>query len=106
MIKPDVFLRRQANLYQRADIAFVGADSFVPGKGAFSVDEESAALAAAIARCADRKVVVIDHGKLGAKGCCRILASKEIDCLVTDGGLDAKLRKALEREPFKLIVAT
>lgn len=87
-----------------ADIAFFGVDSFLPGKGAFSLDESSAAVASAVARCADRRVAVLDHTKLNAKGCCLILASGEIDCLVTDSGIGHQTRSKLKSEPFKLIL--
>jgi len=89
----------------RADIAFVGADSFVPGRGAFSVDETSAALAAALARCADHRVLVMDHSKFGASGSHLILAPAEIDCLITDSGLAAPLRSRIEEDPYKVILA-
>ena len=89
-----------------ADLAIVGADSFIPGKGAYSLDEASAAVAAAVAGCAERKVVVADHSKIDAKGCCLILPSKGIDFLITDNGIAPAFERRLRDESFELIVAT
>jgi DeoR/GlpR family transcriptional regulator of sugar metabolism len=88
-----------------ADFAFVGADSFLPGKGAFSLDENGAAVASAIARSADRRVVVMDHSKFNAKCCCLVLAAADINCLITDDGVSEQVRSGLQAEPFKLILA-
>ena len=88
----------------RADIAFVGVDSLVPGRGGFSADADSAAIAGALAHCADRRVVVMDHSKFEAQGCHLVVAAKEIDYLITDAGIGARTRAALAGEPYKLLV--
>jgi DeoR/GlpR family transcriptional regulator of sugar metabolism len=88
-----------------ADIAFIGADSFIPGRGAFSLDEGSASVAGAVARCADQRVVVVDHGKFEARGLCMVLPTDQIDVLVTDDGLGEETRGRLQQEPCRLIVA-
>lgn len=88
-----------------ADIAFVGADSYLPGRGAFSLDEASASVAAAVADCADRRVVVVDHTKFGARGCCLVIPSHRVDVLVTDDGLDASMRRRLVSEPYTIQIA-
>lgn len=90
----------------RADIAFVGADSLVPGKGGFSLDEASAAVAGALARCADRKVVVLDHSKFDARGRHLVIPAAEIHCLITDPGLDEQTRSRLQSEDYELVIAS
>lgn len=75
----------------QADIAFVGADSFVPGKGAYSLDEESAAVASALAACASRTVLVVDRSKIDAKGYFLVAAANDIDEVITDADLPRTL---------------
>ncbi|MBN1943752.1 MAG: DeoR/GlpR transcriptional regulator [Phycisphaerae bacterium] len=88
-----------------ADISFTSADAFLMGRGTFGVDEISASMSAAVAMCADRKVVTIDHSKFTGKGCYPVLPVSEIDCLVTDAGLDENLSRQLSHAPFELILA-
>lgn len=78
-----------AQLEQYApDLAFLGCDGYLPGKGIYTDDVESHAISRAIARCAARRVVLFDHQKVGQRRFCRILAPREIDCIVTDAKLD------------------
>jgi len=89
----------------RADIAFVGGDSLLIGKGLYSCDQDSAAVLSAIGACAARRVAVVDHTKIGARGMFLGLPQERIDCVITDSGVDAETRQALEAQGIKLIVA-
>lgn len=89
----------------RADIAFVGADSLVAGKGLYSADQDSAAILAALGACAERVVAVVDHTKIGAGGLFLGLPQDRIDCVITDSGLSEETRAILQAQPFRLIVA-
>jgi DeoR/GlpR family transcriptional regulator of sugar metabolism len=89
----------------KAQIAFVGTDSFIPGKGFFALDEESAALCSAIAGCGDQCVVVMDHTKIGAVASHLALRSEQASVLIVDSGLDRSEQARLANEPFKLILA-
>jgi DeoR/GlpR family transcriptional regulator of sugar metabolism len=89
----------------RADIAFIGADSLMIGKGLYSADQESAAVLSAIGACAQRRVAVVDHTKIGARGMFLGLPQERIDCVVTDAGLSEETRAALQDQPFRLVVA-
>lgn len=95
-------------MFQQAhvDIAFIAADSFIPGKGAFSVSESTAAVAHAMAACADKVVLVLDHTKIYARGHRQILPVDGIDCLITDSGVSSEDRAIMENEPYKLLIAT
>lgn len=95
-------IERLANM--RADIAFVGVDSLVAARGGFSADATSAAVAAALARCAQRTVVVMDHTKFDAQGCHLVVAASDMDYLITDAGLSPQMHKRLAGEPYQLIV--
>jgi DeoR/GlpR family transcriptional regulator of sugar metabolism len=88
-----------------ADISFTSSDAFLMGRGTFGVDETSASMSSAVGLCADRKVVTIDHSKFGGKGCYPVLSISDIDCLVTDSGLNETLRRQVSDAPFELILA-
>jgi DeoR/GlpR family transcriptional regulator of sugar metabolism len=89
----------------RADVAFVGADSLVAGKGLYSADQDSAAILAAIGACAERVIAVVDHTKIGAGGLFLGLPQERIDCVITDAGVAEETRALLQAQPFRLIVA-
>lgn len=90
----------------RADVAFLGADSLVPGKGIYTMDEASALSSAALAQCADRRLVVVDHTKIHARGCYRVISTKDINGVVTDSDLPENVLRELKAEPYELILAT
>jgi DeoR/GlpR family transcriptional regulator of sugar metabolism len=89
----------------RADIAFIGADSLTIGKGLYSVDQESAAVLSAIGGCAARRVAVVDHTKIGARGLFLGLPQEWIDCVITDAGLDLQTQAAMAAQCAEMIVA-
>jgi DeoR/GlpR family transcriptional regulator of sugar metabolism len=88
-----------------AQVAFVGADRFVPGRGFYARDEESAALCAAIAGCAERVVVVMDHSKFAGTAPHLALACADVDTLVVDSGLSPEQRARLSGESFTHLIA-
>jgi DeoR/GlpR family transcriptional regulator of sugar metabolism len=90
----------------RADVAFISGDSMLPARGLFAADEPSAAVSAAIARSADRCIVVLDHSKLGADGHHRIIPCEAIDTLIVDSGLSDEARAQLGAQAFQLIVVS
>jgi DeoR family fructose operon transcriptional repressor len=89
----------------RADIAFLSADSFIPDKGAFSIDLASAAVAQAIAKCANEVVMAVDHKKFSTSGCYLAVPNNQINYLITDSNIDAEHRNELANQPYKLIIA-
>ncbi|MDD2706640.1 MAG: DeoR/GlpR family DNA-binding transcription regulator [Verrucomicrobiae bacterium] len=90
----------------RVNLAFLGIDSFIPGRGVFANTQDDANLLGAMARCSERCVVVADHSKFNAKGLFLGVANRQIHGFVTDAGLDPEIRQRLEQsEPFKLILA-
>lgn len=89
----------------RADIAFVSADLFIPDKGAYAANEWSAAVGRRIARSAERRVLLLDHGKFAGSASYLTLAAGETDVLITDSGVDPETREALDAGPYELIVA-
>ncbi len=88
-----------------ADIAFFGADCMIPGRGAYSLDEQSSDVARAIASVADVKVLLADHSKIGSHGCFQVLGIDEMDYFVTDSGVDAGFKEELEQNLKGLIIA-
>jgi DeoR family fructose operon transcriptional repressor len=91
--------------HYRADIAFVGLHGLIPSEGAFSANRVGADVGAALSRCANRRVIVADHSKIGVSAPYLILPPQQIDTFVTDSDVPAKLRQALAKEPYEVIYA-
>ena len=67
-----------------ADIAFVGCDALLPQLGAFSHDQESAAISQALCDCASELVLLCDSNKVGQNGAFRLFAPENISRVITD----------------------
>lgn len=82
------------------DAAFLGCDGLLPGTGAFSQDADSAAISHAMVDCADQRILLCDHTKVGKSCCHRILSPGEIDCVITDRADDS-----FNGVPYRVIAA-
>lgn len=82
-----------------ADIAFLGADGLVPGRGINCPSPELAAVKELQARAARRTVVVADSSKIGADAEPHWALIPGPYTLITDDGLDAAARRAIEDDP-------
>ncbi len=88
-----------------ADIAFLGADSIIGGRGVFAADESGAAMLGKLSSIADRVVVAADHEKFHIALPFLGVANDEIDTLITDAELDDETRQLLESEPYRVLIA-
>ena len=89
-----------------ADIAFVGFEALYNGRGAFSTSRAGAGVGAAVASCANRRVLVGDSSKFEASATYLIVQPDQIDTVITDDGVDATIRQQLIQEPYKVIYAS
>lgn len=89
----------------RADVAFLGTNALSLGHGLSTPDADEAATKRAIVGAARRTVVVSDSSKVGRESTIRFAALDEIDVLVTDAGVDAADRRALEKAGVEVVVA-
>jgi len=67
-----------------ADIAFLGCDGFLPEKGAFSHNAESAAISQAMIECSTKHVILCDSSKIGHAASFHIISSRDVNVLITD----------------------
>ena len=88
-----------------ADIAFVGFEALNCGRGAFGASRAGANVGAVIAGCANRRILVGDSSKIEASMPFLIVQPDQIDVVITDDGVDAKIRQQLTQEPYKMIYA-
>ncbi|MEU4097336.1 DeoR/GlpR family DNA-binding transcription regulator [Streptomyces sp. NPDC026673] len=73
------------------DLVFLGVDAFDATHGAAAQHEGEASINRALARRAQRVVVVADASKLGKRAFARICPVEDVDVLVTDGNAAAEL---------------
>lgn len=81
------------------DIAFIGTDGLVPGRGLNCPSAELAAVKELHSRAARHSVVVADSSKLGADAQLHWALLNGPYTLITDDGLTAADRRALATEP-------
>lgn len=90
----------------KADVAFIGMDSYIPHKGAFTPDRMGSEIALALAECANQRVCVCDHTKFNNHARYLALNPAHIDTLITDAGTASEIREQLDKEPFDVIYAS
>lgn len=89
----------------RADVAFLGTNALSHGHGLSTPDSDEAATKSALVAAARRVVVLADSTKIGRESAIRFAALRDLDCLVTDSGIAAGDRRALERAGLEVVVA-
>ncbi|GAA4836950.1 DeoR/GlpR family DNA-binding transcription regulator [Kitasatospora terrestris] len=87
------------------DLLIIGAHGVSERAGLTTPNLAEAQTNRALIAAARRVVAVADHSKWGVVGLSAFAALTEIDCFVTDDGLDAPARAALEESVGRLIVA-
>ena len=89
----------------RADVAFLGTNALSIDHGLSTPDHEEAATKRAMVTSARRVVCLADSSKVGTESPVRFAELAEVDVLVTDDGIAAADRRALERAGVEVVVA-
>jgi DeoR family transcriptional regulator, fructose operon transcriptional repressor len=89
----------------RVDVAFLGANGITARHGFSTPDETEAATKRAMARAAQRTVVLADSSKLGREHLVRFATVEDVDVLVTDGEADPDTVAALQEAGIEVVVA-
>ncbi|MQA32899.1 DeoR/GlpR family DNA-binding transcription regulator [Modestobacter roseus] len=89
----------------RADVVFLGTNGISAGHGFSTPDEAEAAVKRAMARAAQRVVVLGDSSKLGREHLVRFAAVEDVDVLVTDDEADPAVVAELESQGIEVLVA-
>jgi DeoR family transcriptional regulator of aga operon len=89
----------------RLDICFLGCSGILPGFGFSMRDHLESAVARAFLSVSERSVVVADHSKIGKRTLARFATFAEIDCLITDSGVDQGDRERLAAAGLEMIIA-
>ena len=87
------------------DIALIGVDGFDIAHGLSTYTMAEAHAAALYINHAEKAWVVSDHSKAGKVAPALISPLSRIHCLITDSGLDPKLRAAFEAAGLQVIIA-
>ena len=89
----------------KVDVAFLGTNGVSPGHGFSTPDEAEAATKRAMARAAQRSVVLADSSKLGREHLVRFAAVADVDVLVTDAEAEGDALAELEALGVEVVVA-
>ena len=87
------------------DTLFMGADGITVERGVSTDNVQEANIYRAMARCADRVVVVADATKIGVHTLQAVLPCEEIDVLVTDACAPIHLLQAFRERGVEVVVA-
>jgi DeoR family transcriptional regulator, fructose operon transcriptional repressor len=99
----DWALRQLADL--RIDVGFIGTNGLTVARGLSTPDPAEAAIKREMCRAAQQVVVLADHTKVGEEDAVRFASIEEVDALVTDAGLAASDRQALEEAGVEVVLA-
>jgi DeoR family fructose operon transcriptional repressor len=89
----------------RVDVVFLGTNGISPSHGFSTPDEAEAATKRAMARAAQRVIVLADSSKLGREHLVRFAAVEDVDVLVTDAGADPGVVTELEAMGMEVVVS-
>jgi DeoR family fructose operon transcriptional repressor len=89
----------------RTDVVFLGTNGISAAHGFSTPDEAEAATKRAMARAAQRVVVLADSSKIGREFLVRFAEVPDVDALVTDSGADPTLVAELEQLGIEVVVA-
>lgn len=89
----------------RVDLAFVGVSAVSARGELFTGSMAEAGFKRKILAAAQQRIVLADSSKIGRQSLCRFADARETQALITDGGLDAEHRAALEKNGVKVIIA-
>lgn len=88
----------------RVDVAFLGTNGLSTTHGLSTPDVDEAATKAAMVACARRVIVLADSRKIGAESTNRFARLEDVDLLITDTGMSARQRAAIERSGLEVRV--
>lgn len=89
----------------RVDLALLGTNGVTVDHGFSTPDSTEAATKRAIVESARQVVVLADASKVGVEATVRFAATKEVDVLLTDSGIDSRQRKELVAAGLEVVVA-
>ena len=89
----------------RVDVVFLGTNGISAGHGFSTPDEAEAATKRAMARAAQRVIVLGDSSKLDREHLVRFAAPEDVDVLVTDADADPEMVAELEKTGVEVVLA-
>lgn len=89
----------------RADLAVLGTNGISVGHGLSTPDADEAATKRAMVRSGRQVLVLADSSKVGRETAVRFATLDEVDVLITDAGVEASARSALDEAGLEVVSA-
>lgn len=86
------------------DVSFLGADAINEKHGVFNSNFTEIGIKRKIIACGKKKILLSDHTKFRKKALTKVCDLDVFDAIITDCGLDAKVRETLENGTCKLFL--
>ncbi len=87
------------------DVAFLGVEGLHPDTGAAAAYEDEARINRMLASRANRVVIVAHSSKFENRSFATIAPFSEIDVIITDAGIDPRVKKSLEEQGVEIVIA-
>jgi DeoR family fructose operon transcriptional repressor len=88
-----------------ADVAVLGANGVLPGRGAYTTLPDEAAVKERMLAAADRRILAVTAPKFGTASLCRFATLDRFDRIVSDDRLDPHTAEALRADGVDLELA-
>lgn len=90
--------------YYNFSKVFIGMDGFTMQKGAMCRDIDRAEVMAEFVRMGEKVYILSDSGKMGISAIRTICGPDEIDCIITDSGIDSDYKSYFNDHGIELIL--
>ena len=87
------------------DVAFLGVEGLHPDTGAAAAYEDEARINRMLASRATKVVIVADSSKFQNRSFATIAPFSDIDVIITDSGIDPKVKKLLTDQGVEIVIA-
>lgn len=87
------------------DVAFLGTNAISFDRGLSTPDEQEAMVKNRMLGAADRRILLADHSKFDRQSLCRHAELTDFDLVITDAGIPAGARAALDRAGVSVEIA-
>lgn len=88
-----------------ADIAFISARSVVMPDGIFEVQMPLIEIKRTAIESADKVILLADSSKFKIRSMCKVCGMGEIDCVITDDGIDEESLRMMDENGINHIIA-
>ncbi len=89
----------------RVDITFMGADAIGADGVLYTNDLRVRNLDIMMSKISEKVIPVVDSSKFNKNAMCKIISPKEYEMIITDSGLDKRIKRKFEKMSINIVIA-